>query len=170
MHARKWRNWLIGFLLAAALYAALAYVLVDFVADRFIEQVVPEVATLDEILTNIGNEATEDTGDATSDTTSPKEAATDDSGTTDKSSATAIQDQLTLEEKMTITSILASKFSSEEMDLFTRLSAGGLTNAEKKQMRELFLRKLTETEYNELIAIAAKYGLSEGKTYREQTN
>ncbi|WP_309120834.1 hypothetical protein [Paenibacillus sp.] len=59
------------------------------------------------------------------------------------------------------------KFSAAELREFAAIAAGGITVEEKKAARDTFLSRLSEEEYNELIAIAAKYGLSQGNSYAE---
>ncbi len=81
--------------------------------------------------------------------------------------AQSVQDSVTLDEKLIISSILLDRFSSEELGLFRKLASGGLSIDEKKQMRETFLKKLSPSQYDELILIAKKYGVSQGKSFEE---
>jgi len=46
----------------------------------------------------------------------------------------------------------------------------GMSLDEKRKAKEVILKKLTEEEYDELISIASKYGLSKGKSYEESLN
>jgi len=84
---------------------------------------------------------------------------------TDK--AEIVKDTITLKEKTKIASVLLKKFNASEIRMFTELASGGLSIEEKKAAKLKFLEKLSEKEYDQLIAIAAKYGLSQGKTYSE---
>lgn len=77
------------------------------------------------------------------------------------------QSQLTLKDKAVISSVLLKKLSAAEISLFVKMSGDGVSVEEKKAAKELILKKLTEEEYNELIAIAAKIGLSQGKNYQD---
>lgn len=77
------------------------------------------------------------------------------------------QEKVTLEEKAMITSIFAKRFNADELKAFMKLASGGLSIEEKKQAKKIVLSKLTEDEYDQLIQIAAKLGLSQGKSYSE---
>jgi hypothetical protein len=49
-----------------------------------------------------------------------------------------------------------------------QMSENGVSVEEKQKAKKIILQKLTEEEYNELIAIASKLGLSSsGKSYQE---
>ncbi|TVY10392.1 hypothetical protein [Paenibacillus cremeus] len=84
---------------------------------------------------------------------------------TDK--AKQVQDSATLSEKAQITTILLKKLNPSELQLFVKMASNGLSVEEKKEAKKIILQKLTEDEYNQLIAIAAKYGLSQGKSYQD---
>jgi hypothetical protein len=47
------------------------------------------------------------------------------------------------------------------------MASGGLNINEKRQARKLLLDKLSPNEYDQLVSIAKKYGLSQGRTYSE---
>ncbi|WP_135553795.1 hypothetical protein [Paenibacillus cymbidii] len=83
---------------------------------------------------------------------------------TDK--AKQVEEQITLKDKAFITSVIMKRFSSSELNMFAKLASGGLSVEEKKEAKKVFLEKLSESEYNQLIGIAAKLGLSEGKDYQ----
>ena len=83
--------------------------------------------------------------------------------------AQAIGEKITIKEKAQVTSILIGNFSAEDLSYLSELAKGGLTVQEKRDAKKLFMEKLSEKEYNTLIGIAAKYGLSQGKTYAENT-
>ena len=81
-----------------------------------------------------------------------------------------VEEEITTKEKAKVVSILIGKLSPSEVALFLKMAGDGLTVDEKKEAKKLILKKLTENEYNELISIAAKYGLSQGKDYQESLN
>jgi len=81
--------------------------------------------------------------------------------------AQKVQQEITAKDKALVTSVLLKKLSPSDVSLFMKLASGGMTVEEKKEAKKILLNKLTEEEYNELIAIAAKYGLSQGKSYAE---
>lgn len=85
--------------------------------------------------------------------------------TTDK--AKAVEDSISLKEKATVTSVLLKKLSASDLQLFAKMASNGLSVEEKKDAKEIILKKLSEDEYNQLIQIAAKYGLSQGKSYQD---
>jgi hypothetical protein len=84
-----------------------------------------------------------------------------------KDKAKAVEDSITLREKVAVTSVLLNKLSASDMQLFIQMASKGISIDEKKAAKKTILGKLTEDEYNQLIQIAAKYGLSEGKNYKE---
>lgn len=105
-----------------------------------------------------------------------KEAAPQESADVDTSGYTAhisaekggkVQEDLTIKEKLRLTSVILKSFSPSELKQMSQMASDGISVEEKKAVKDLFLEKLSEQEYNELIAIAAKYGLSQGKSYEE---
>jgi len=78
-----------------------------------------------------------------------------------------VQDEISAKDKALVTSVLLKKLSPSDISLFMKLAGGGMTVEEKREAKKILLNKLTEEEYNELVAIAAKYGLSQGKSYAE---
>lgn len=78
-----------------------------------------------------------------------------------------VQDQITINERARLVSIMMGKLDFNDIKSLQELASGGLSNEEKKQVRDLILEKLSPEEYDELIAIAQKYGMSEGKKYQE---
>lgn len=78
-----------------------------------------------------------------------------------------IQETATVAEKAKVTSILLGKLSLDDIKTLQQLASGGLSVEKKKEARTLLLEKLSEDEYNELIAIAKKYGVSQGRSYDE---
>lgn len=85
--------------------------------------------------------------------------------TTEK--AKAVQEDITLKEKAEVTSVLLKKLSASDLQLFAKMAGNGVSIEEKKKAKAIILQKLSEDEYNQLIGIAAKYGLSEGKSYKD---
>lgn len=81
--------------------------------------------------------------------------------------AEEVKEQVTMQEKMFVMTTLMKKFSKDEVSLFMKMASGGMSVAEKKEAKKIFLEKLTEDEYNQMISIAAKYGLSQGKSYQD---
>lgn len=81
--------------------------------------------------------------------------------------AKEIEENVTLSEKAKVLSILTKRLSASDLATLQSLASGGLSVEDKKKARALMLEKLTESEYNELIAIAAKHGVSQGKSYAE---
>jgi hypothetical protein len=79
--------------------------------------------------------------------------------------AAKAQEEITVKEKLQITSIFMKRFSAKELDAFMKLASGGLTHEEKIEAKKLVLEKLSEDEYNQLIGIAARLGLSQGGQY-----
>jgi len=81
--------------------------------------------------------------------------------------AKALQEKVTTKEKLAVAGVLMEKFSAGELKEFAALAADGITVEDKKAAKDTFLSRLSEEEYNRLIAIAAKYGLSQGRKYDE---
>ena len=83
------------------------------------------------------------------------------------SKAEKVQEDISFKEKALVLSTILKKLSPEDLTLLSNLMSGGLTIEKKKEAKRLILEKLSEDEYNQLIKIAAKYGLSQGKSYSE---
>lgn len=81
-----------------------------------------------------------------------------------------VQDNVTLGDKSRVLSIVMGQLSMEDIKRLQELASGGLTVEEKKEARALMLEKLTEEQYDEIIEVATKHGLSTGKSYIEQTS
>src|SRR5690606_12640809 len=125
------------------------------------------------------NAGGQDTESTSSDSTSNQQGSTEkpnattkpegnksDSGytaeiSTDK--AKEVQDNITVSEKAKVVTTLMGSLSASDISTLQKLASGGLSVEEKKQAKEIMLEKLSEDQYNELIAIAAKHGLSQGK-------
>ncbi|OMF32594.1 hypothetical protein BK133_13885 [Paenibacillus sp. FSL H8-0548] len=118
-----------------------------------------------------GIEEGTDTGDKNNDQTDPsKETGTVKSGdgyqaevSIDK--AKDVQEKITVSEKAQLTSVFLKQLSMSDIQELQALAKGGLGTDEKKQARSIILAKLTPEQYDELIQIAKKYGMSQGKTY-----
>lgn len=81
--------------------------------------------------------------------------------------ADEIAESVTIQEKAKVFRVVMKNLSTSDISRLRELAAGGLTSEEKQEARALMLERLSEDEYNELIAIAHKYGVSQGKTYEE---
>jgi hypothetical protein len=81
--------------------------------------------------------------------------------------ALEVGESLTNQEKFKIVSTLIGKLSLSEMNIFLKMVGNGMQVEEKKEAKRILLKKLSEEEYNQLIAIASKYGISEGRQYKE---
>ncbi|WP_282938844.1 hypothetical protein [Paenibacillus sp. RC67] len=78
-----------------------------------------------------------------------------------------VEQSVTTKEKTQVMTVLISKLSASELQLFIKMATNGLSVEEKKEAKKIILKKLTEEEYDQLISIAAKYGLSQGKSYKD---
>jgi len=81
--------------------------------------------------------------------------------------AEEVKESISFSEKTKVMAVMLKRLSPSDIKTLQQLASGGLTVEKKKEAKELILQKLTEDEYNELIAIAKKYGLSQGKSYEE---
>jgi hypothetical protein len=81
--------------------------------------------------------------------------------------AAEVKDEIPLSEQVKITAILLKKLNASDLKLFQNLFDSGMSLEEKKKAKQVIMQKLTVKEYDELIAIASKYGLSKGKSYEE---
>ncbi|BBH19575.1 hypothetical protein Back11_09200 [Paenibacillus baekrokdamisoli] len=82
-------------------------------------------------------------------------------------------DKVTLKDKLTIGSVVMNHWSSDDLKSLKKVLSGGLSIQEKRQLKKRAMAELSENEYNALIQIAHKYGLSQGKSYKqskEETN
>lgn len=110
------------------------------------------------------------TSESVSPTATPSSAiptVTPYSGAIDAGKAESAQENITMKDKLQVTSIFMKRFSSSELDAFMKLASGGLTIEEKREAKKIVMQKLSEDEYNQLIEIAAKLGLSQGRKYDE---
>ncbi len=81
--------------------------------------------------------------------------------------ASKAQEQITLQDKTKVTSVLLKRLGASDIKTLMDLASGGMSLEEKREAKKLILEKLSEEEYDELIAIAAKLGLSQGKSYED---
>lgn len=77
--------------------------------------------------------------------------------------AQKVQESITLKEKTKVTTVLVKRLAPSDLSTLIKLAGNGMTVSEKKEAKKLLLDKLPEKEYNELVDIAKKYGLSQGK-------
>ncbi|MCA0756499.1 hypothetical protein KP806_15700 [Paenibacillus sp. N4] len=78
-----------------------------------------------------------------------------------------VQEKITVSEKAQLTSVFLKQLSVEDIKALQALASGGLSIEEKNEARALILEKLTPEQYDELIIIAKKYGMSQGKSYEQ---
>jgi hypothetical protein len=88
-------------------------------------------------------------------------------GTVTKEQAKEVQKNLTVSDKATVVSVILKSLNVSDMKKLRDMAKGGLTVEEKREAKELLLAKLSSVDYNELSALAKKYGISRGKTYDE---
>ncbi|WP_010497659.1 hypothetical protein [Paenibacillus elgii] len=81
--------------------------------------------------------------------------------------AKEVQDQISLSEQVKITTVLLKKLNGNDLKKLQNMFDKGVSLEEKRKAKAMILEKLSEEEYDELIAIASKYGLSKGKSYEE---
>lgn len=81
--------------------------------------------------------------------------------------AEKVKESITFSEKTKIMTVMLKRLSPSDIKTLQELASGGLTIEQKKEAKKIILQKLTEDEYNELIAIAKKYGLSKGTSYED---
>ncbi|MDQ6420685.1 hypothetical protein RB620_14740 [Paenibacillus sp. LHD-117] len=123
------------------------------------------------------NSETNDDGKATNqepnNNTTGEEMASSNSGTNEYSAeistdkAKDVQEKITVNEKAKLASVLLKELSVDDIKALQELAGGGLGIDEKKEARTLILEKLSPEQYDELIQIAKKYGMSQGKSYAE---
>lgn len=76
-----------------------------------------------------------------------------------------VQEKITISEKAQLSSVLLEKLSISDIKQLQALVNGGLNLEEKKKARSIILEKLSAEQYDELIQVAKKYGMSQGKSY-----
>ncbi|MDO3679906.1 hypothetical protein [Paenibacillus ehimensis] len=97
----------------------------------------------------------------------PKSGSTGYKAEISAGKAKEVQDQISLAEQVKITTVLLKKLDGNDLKQLQNMFNQGVSLEEKRKAKEMILEKLTEEEYDELIAIASKYGLSKGKSYEE---
>ncbi|GKU77031.1 hypothetical protein [Paenibacillus sp. L3-i20] len=81
--------------------------------------------------------------------------------------AKEVQGKITVGEKAQLASVLLKELNADDLKALQSLAGDGLDPEEKKEARALILEKLSPEQYDELILIAKKYGLSQGRSYDE---
>ncbi len=81
--------------------------------------------------------------------------------------AEAVKENITFSEKTKVLTVMLKRLNADDIKTLQKLANGGLTRDQKKEAKAIILQKLTEDEYNDLIDIAKKYGLSQGKSYED---
>ncbi|MGO4185840.1 hypothetical protein AB4Z17_32410 [Paenibacillus sp. TAF43_2] len=81
--------------------------------------------------------------------------------------AKELQEKITVSEKAKVSSVLLKELSMSDIKELQALASGGMNLEEKKKARSIILDKLSAEQYDELIQVAKKYGLSQGKSYDE---
>ncbi|MEC0249440.1 hypothetical protein P4H65_27035, partial [Paenibacillus chitinolyticus] len=84
--------------------------------------------------------------------------------------AERLSGEISWSERMKITSVLLKRLQASDIKQLSLLMKNGVSREEKKKAKAIIMAKLSESEYNELIAIAGKYGLSKGKSYQQSVN
>lgn len=79
--------------------------------------------------------------------------------------AATVKDEITFSEKTKLMTIMLKRLNADDIKTLSDLAGGGLSVEKKKEAKKIILEKLSEKEYDELIKIAQKYGLSQGKSY-----
>ncbi len=88
-------------------------------------------------------------------------------GTVTKEQVREVQEKLTLSDKATVVSVILKNLSVSDLKQLRIIATRGLTVEEKREAKQLLLAKLSSDDYNELSALAKKYGISRGKSYDE---
>lgn len=78
--------------------------------------------------------------------------------------AKEVQSSVSIKDKADVASIVAQQLSVSDIKRLQELAKGGLTKEEKREARSIILGKVSEEQYNELVQVAKKYGLSQGKS------
>lgn len=126
----------------------------------------PNIGGTDSTITEPSEEPDKGVGGG-SNTGKPKDTTEGYAAEVSVDKAKDVQDKITVGEKAKVTSTLLKELSMSDIKQLQELASGGLSLEEKKEARSLILERLTEEQYDELIEIAKKYGLSQGKSYAE---
>ncbi|SCW77861.1 hypothetical protein SAMN04487970_104536 [Paenibacillus tianmuensis] len=97
----------------------------------------------------------------------PKSGSTGYKAEISEGKAKEVQDQISLAEQVKITTVLLKKLDGNDLKQLQNMFKQGVSLEDKRKAKAMILEKLSEEEYDELIAIASKYGLSKGKSYEE---
>lgn len=81
--------------------------------------------------------------------------------------AQAVKEEITFGEKTKLMTIMLKRLNANDIKTLSDLASGGLSVEKKREAKKIILEKLSEKEYDELIKIAQKYGLSEGRSYED---
>ncbi|WP_054026163.1 hypothetical protein [Bacillus sp. FJAT-28004] len=81
-----------------------------------------------------------------------------------------LQEKITVSEKAQVSTVLLKELSMSDIKELQALASGGMSVEEKKKARSIILDKLSAEQYDELIQVAKKYGMSKGKSYDEVVN
>ncbi|MFC3799838.1 hypothetical protein [Cohnella sp. GCM10012308] len=81
--------------------------------------------------------------------------------------AESVKEDITFSEKTKLMTIMLKRLSASDIKTLSDLASGGLSVEKKVEAKKIILEKLSEKEYDELIKIAQKYGMSEGKSYED---
>lgn len=157
--------------------------LANSLESELLEEVTAEVPGTDNIGTDTGTDTDTDTetpATASPEGTKPEEEtdtkeqptttpSTGDGYTAEISTDKAkdVQEKITVGEKAQLATVLLKELSADDIKALQELASGGLSQEEKKKARTLILERLSPEQYDELIQIAKKYGLSQGKSYEE---
>lgn len=162
----SWRRFVIVSGTVFLLFLGAAWYVYERMTDKLLEVV------MDGTLQGDGSMAAEITNDEA-------EGTALQASTPFKSAVITIQEvndaasKVTFEDKLKIGSVLMKHWSPVELKSFKKMLSSGLTIQEKRQIKKQALSELSEEEYNAVILIARKYGLSQGKSYKqsyEETN
>lgn len=111
---------------------------------------------------------TKDSGSNDSNGTKEEDKSKDGySGEVSLDKAKDLQEKITVSEKAKVSSVLLKELSMADIKKLQALASGGLNLEEKKEARTIILEKLSEEQYDELIQVAKKYGMSQGKSFDE---
>ncbi|SDS28359.1 hypothetical protein SAMN05444162_1139 [Paenibacillaceae bacterium GAS479] len=103
------------------------------------------------------------TGEVENKTSAGKENTTE----VTKEKIKEIESEVTGSEKRTVISILMKELSVSDIRRLKELSTGTLTAEKKQEAKRIIHAKVSSEQYNELVSIAKKYGVSQGKNYEE---
>ncbi|MBB6638165.1 hypothetical protein [Cohnella thailandensis] len=78
-----------------------------------------------------------------------------------------MKEDISFSEKTKVMTVMLKRLSVDDIKTLQQLASGGLSLEKKKEAKAIILEKLSEKEYDELIEIAKKYGLSQGKSYED---